>query len=137
MNPLRHQSWLRTARLVGVVYLLIIRISALPASHVQLWRLAAWLLSGFTFAAHINYENRRLHNSPRVSALHVALGVATGAVALALAGMVHDLSTGAGFRPAWLLALALLPAMTAIPAFLVALGAGALLTRLRPGTQTE
>jgi hypothetical protein len=137
MNPPRHYSWLRTALLVGVVYLLISRVSALPTTHVQLWRLAAWLLSGVAFAAHILYEHRRLRNSLRVGALHVALGVATGAVALALAGMVHDLSTGSGVRPAWFLALALLPAMTAIPAFLVALGAGALLTRLRPGTQAE
>jgi hypothetical protein len=134
MNLLPHQPWLRTALLVGAVYLVIGRVFSLPSTNVHLWRILAWFLSGVAFIVHMRYELWWLRNSPRVSAVHVALGVAIGAVALALAGMVYNLSTGSGLRPAWLLALALWPAITAIPAFLVALGTGALLARLRPGT---
>jgi hypothetical protein len=62
--------------------------------------------------------------------LHAAIAVAIGAFALALAGMIHSMSAGSSTRPAWLLALVLWPAFTAIPAFLVALMAAAVLARL-------
>lgn len=67
---------------------------------------------------------------------YVALAVAIGAFGLAVAGMVRSLPTGSGVRPLWLLALVLWPAVTAVPAFLVAWIAGAALTRFprRPET---
>lgn len=125
-------AWLRTALLVGVVYLLIGRVFALPADHLRWWRLAAWVASGGAYAAHIAYEHYRLGSSPRVSAAHVALAVAFGALLLAVAGMVHALVVASALRPTWLLALVVWPAVTAIPAFLGALVAGGVLARL-PG----
>jgi hypothetical protein len=44
--------------------------------------------------------------------------------------MIHSLSTASPFHPGWFLALAIWPAVTAIPAFLVALAAAAVLARL-------
>jgi disulfide bond formation protein DsbB len=124
------QAWLRTALLFGAGYFLIGRLFTLPADNVHVWRLAAWLVSGVAFAAHIAYEHFGLRNSPRPLALHVALAVAMGAVGLAIAGMIHSLRTTSVIRPAWLLALVIWPAVTAIPAFLGALVAGAALARL-------
>jgi hypothetical protein len=125
------RAWVGATLLVGAAYFLIGRGFALPASHVRVWRLAAWVLSGGAYAAHIAYERLRLGSSPRVTAWRAALAVAIGAFALALAGMIHSLSTGSGFRPMWLLALAVWPAVTAVPAFLVAVVAAAVLAHPR------
>jgi len=95
------------------------------------------MLSGLVYAAHIWYEHFRVHNPPRSTALHVALAVAIGAIGLALAGMIHSLSTGTALRPAWLLALVLWPAITASPAFLGALVATAILSRLQQRAGAE
>ncbi|MEO5616951.1 MAG: hypothetical protein ABIS67_04200 [Candidatus Eisenbacteria bacterium] len=129
MNASLRQAWVRAALLLAVVYLLVGRVFALPADHVHAWRLAAWMVSGVAYAAHVAYEHFRLRNSPRVTAMHVAVAVAMGAFALAVAGMIHSLSTPAGIRPAWLLAMVIWPAATALPAFLGALVAGAMLPR--------
>jgi hypothetical protein len=112
------KRWIRAALLVGVVYLFIGRVTILPAANIPAWRLAAWLISGVAYTAHIWYEHFRLLNPPRVAAVHVAVAVAIGGFGLAVAGMIHSLSTAAGFRPAWLLALVLWPAVTGVPAFL-------------------
>ena len=128
----RRPPWVRAALLLGVVYFLIGRLFAVPADHPRLWRLAAWLASGLAYAAHVAHEHFGLRHSPRLVALHAALAVAIGAIALAVAGMIHSLSAGAALGPSWLLALVIWPAATAIPAFLVALVAGAVLARLRP-----
>jgi hypothetical protein len=124
------QAWVRAALLFGVAYFLIGRVFALPADHVHAWRLAAWLVSGVAYAAHIGYEHFRLRNSPRSTAVHVAVAVAIGALGLAVAGMIHSLSTASTIRPAWLLALVIWPAVTGVPAFLGALVAAAILKRL-------
>ena len=129
MNAARRQAWLRAALLFGAVYFLIGKLFTLPAENVHTWRVAAWLVSGIAYAAHIAYEHFRLRNSPRLAALHVSIAVAVGAVSLALAGMIHSLSTTSAIRPAWLLALLIWPAVTAVPAFLGALVAEALLAR--------
>lgn len=125
----RRQPWILVALLVGIVYFLIGR-AAIPPDHVQVWRLAAWMLSAVAYAMHIGYEHFRLRTSTRVAALHVAVAVAIGAFGLAVAGMIRSLSTASSIRPAWLLALILWPAFTAIPAYLIALAAGAILRRL-------
>ena len=131
MSTERSQGWVLAALLVGVVYVIIGRVFAVPADHARAWRLAAWVVSGIAYAAHIGYERLTLRSSTRVAAVHVAVAVAIGAGGLALAGLIHSLSTGSELRPAWLLALVLWPAITAVPALLVALVAGAALTRLR------
>ena len=130
MDASRRQAWVRAALLLGLVYFLVGRGFTLPANNVGAWRVAAWMVCAIAYAAHIGYEHFRLRNSPRSGALHVAVGVAIGGFALAVAGMMHSLSTTSSIRPTWLLALVLFPAVTAIPAFLGALVAAALLRRL-------
>ena len=129
MNASVRRGWVPAALLVGVAYFIIGRGFTLPANHVQAWRLAAWLFSCAAYGAHIWYEHFRLREAPRSTALHAAVAVAIGAIGLALAGMIHSLSTGAALRPAWLLALVLWPAITAVPAFLVAFAVAAVLGR--------
>jgi hypothetical protein len=124
------RAWLPAALLVGAVYLLVGRLFAAPTTHVHAWRLAAWAVSAGAFAAHILYEHFRLRSSTRATALHAAVAVAIGAFGLAVVGMIHSMSTASGIRPAWRLALVVWPAVTAVPAFLVALVAAAVLTRL-------
>ncbi len=131
------REWVRAALLLGVVYLIIGRVFALPTTHVRVWRLAAWIISGGAYAAHIWYEHYRLRNPPRSTALHVAVGVAIGALALAVAGMIHSLSTASAIRPTWLLAIVLLPAITGVPAFLGALVAGTILRRFSRSADVE
>lgn len=121
------RAWFRAALLLGVGYFVIGKVFSLPADHVQAWRLAAWIVSGIAYAAHIRYEHFTLRNSPRLAALHVAVGVAIGAFALAVAGMIHSLTTTSTIRPAWLLAIVLWPVMTALPAFLGTFVIGSLL----------
>jgi hypothetical protein len=133
----RRQPWIRAALLVGVAYFVIGRVFAVPTGNLRLWRLAAWMLSGLAYAAHIWYEHFRLRSSTRSTALHAGLAVAIGAIGLALAGMIHSLSIGSPLRPAWLLALVLWPAITAIPAFLGALVAAAVLSRLQQRAGAE
>ena len=135
MIEARHPPWVWAALLIGLAYCVVGRVFALPTAHEQAWRLAAWLVSGAAFAAHIWYEHVRLHNPPRSLALHTAVAVALGAFALAVAGALHSLAVSSSIRPAWLLAFLVWPAVTAVPAFLVALATAAVLGRVqgRPG----
>jgi hypothetical protein len=121
--------------LAGLFYALVGILFAWPVEHVRAWRLAAWVVSGLAYAAHLGYEHFRLHNAPRRAALHVASAVALGALGLAVGANVHSLSvpSTAGHRRLLLIALAAWPAMTAVPAFLVALAAVRLLGRARLG----
>src|SRR5262249_3129598 len=109
------------------------RVFAWPTTHVQAWRYAAWAASGVAFAAHIAYEHFALRAAPRGLAGHTALAVALGAFVLAVAGMLHTRSTGAPLGARRLAALVARPAITAIPAFLVALVAASVLARRSPG----
>ena len=121
---------------VGVAYFVVgFGFAALTnpsvPDQVRAWRLAAWAVSAAVFAAHIGYEHFRLGNPPRATALHAAAAVAVGAFLLAVAATVHA-SLVASHAPYWrfLLALVVWPLVTALPAFLVALVAGALLAHL-------
>ena len=134
MDSSLHQPWIRAALLLGALYLVVGRLFAAPATYVQEWRLAAWMVCGVAFAAHIAYEHFRLRHSPLLVASHAALAVAIGALLLALAGMINSLWTTSALRPIWFLAIFLWPAFTAIPAFLVALVLATLLKHLRPRT---
>lgn len=129
MDAPHRQSWVRAPFLFGVAYLLIGRVFATPTDHVHLWRLAAWVVSGAVFAAHIGYEHFRLRHSPRTTAWHAALAVALGAFGLAVAGALRSLLTTSTMQLSWLLAFVVWPLVTAVPAFLVALVAGTLLAR--------
>jgi hypothetical protein len=66
-----------------------------------------------------------------LAALHVAFAVALGAFGLAAGANIHSLSTGSAnpHRQLLLLSLGIWPVMTALPAFLVALGASVVLGR--------
>ena len=98
----------------------------------EAWRLAAWLTSAAAFAAHIGYEHFRLRSSPRTTAWHAAAAVAVGAFALAVAANVHALRVAPSYNRLLAVALVVWPAMTAAPAFVVALAAAAGLARALP-----
>ena len=122
--------WIRALLLVAVAYVVIgVGFAALG------WRIAAWVASATIAAVHIGYEHYRLGSPPRATALHAAGAVALGAFGLALAANVHWLVAGtAGHRPP-LLALPVWPVITAVPAFVGALAAAAVLGRIhhKPG----
>jgi len=140
MTP--HQRWLPMALLVAVVYPVVgVAFAALanPSVSHQMrvpWRLAAWLVSAAAFAAHFGYEHFRLRSSPPRAAWHVAAAVALGAFALAVWVLVHGYwvpsSHQSPYAP-W--ALVVFPVVTGVPAFVVALVAGALLARMRRHSQ--
>lgn len=121
---------IRPALLVGAAYFVVGRAFTWPTAHVGAWRLAAWLTCGALFVAHIGFEHVRLHPPPRALAAHASLAVAVGAFLLAVAGMIHSLSRTSTSPLKWIVALVAWPAITAIPAFLVALLATTLLARL-------
>ena len=131
MDEPHRQSWVPAAVLLGIGYALVGIVFAVPATHVQAWRLAAWVVSAIGFAAHIAYERFGLRNSPRSAALHVAFAVALGAFGLAVGAVIHSLSAGSTnqHRQLLLLSLGIWPVMTALPAFLVALGTSVILAR--------
>jgi hypothetical protein len=137
MDESGHRRWLRGAILVGFVYFaagIIFAALAGATTSSQMratWRLAAWATSAFAFAAHIRYEYFRLRNSPPMTALHVSTAVALGAFSLAVAANIHARSAASSHQ--WSLAIALVawPVLTAVPAFVVALAATAVLTRTR------
>ena len=136
MNASR-QAWLPAALLVGVAYFLVGWAFGLPTSDVVFWRLSAWVVSGCAYVAHIAYEHYRLGGSPKVSASHVAVAVAIGAILLAVAGMLHSLLNTSTIRLTWLLALVVWPAVTAIPAFVGAFVTGVVLARLPRSTDAR
>jgi|SRR5437899_2961416 len=116
---------------VGVLFGQMAGAAASQQSGI-LWRLAAWATSGVLYATHIADEHFRLRSPRRSVALHVAMGVAIGAFGLALAATFRALLT-AQYRPNYVIALAAWPAITAFPAFLVALAVSAVLARIRRG----
>ena len=131
------QRWLPLALLVAIVYpavgiaFAVLDNQSAPAQ-IRIWRLAAWLVSAAAFWAHLAYEQFRLRTSPLRGALHVSLAVAIGAFALAVWVNLHGL-WAASIHPSRFapLALVLFPLLTGVPAFFVALVAGAALARLR------
>jgi hypothetical protein len=127
MNEPVHRPWLLPVVLFGIGYALVGILFALPTTHAQPWRLAAWAVSALGFGAHIAYERLQLRNTARSAALHVALAAALGAFGLAVSANVHALSTASGNQHRLLLALGIWPVITALPAFFVALGAVAIL----------
>ena len=120
--------------LVAVAYLVIgIVFGALAKSadvhHVRLWRLAAWVASAAVAAAQIGYEHYRLRSSPGPTARHAGGAVALGAFGLAVAANIHSLLAATPGKHSPLLALIAWPVITALPAFLAARVAAAVLAR--------
>src|SRR5262249_13924443 len=105
-----------------------------PVTHVQMWRLAAWVVSAFIYTAHICYERFRLGNSHARAALHAALGAAIGAFGLAVNANLHAMHLGTPTLHRVLLALSIVlwPLIIAIPVFCVAVPLSWLLTRVVP-----
>ena len=136
MGESRRQLWVRTAVFLGIGYALVGIVFAVPATHVQAWRLGAWVVSAIGYAAHIAYERFRLQNSPGWAALHVAFAVALGAFGLAVGANIHSLSVGSTqHRHFLLLSLGIWPVITALPAFLVAFGTNMVLGRVHRNRQ--
>jgi hypothetical protein len=131
MDAIGRQSWFGTATVIGVLYGVIGIVFALPSNQVRMWRLAAWVASAAVYATHIAYEHFRLRTSSRSTALHVAVAVAIGGFALAVAATIHSLVAPPNYaRSRFALALVVWPVITALPAFLVALAASAVLAHL-------
>jgi vacuolar-type H+-ATPase subunit I/STV1 len=131
MDATGRQRWLRTVILLGVVYLVVGiafgTFAGWSASNQMrvIWRLLAFLTSGVAFAVHIGYEQFRFGSSPRITALHTSMAVALGAFALAVAANVHAIGAASSNRGKLAFALVAFPALTAVPAFVVALLAAA------------
>lgn len=122
----RHtRPWLGVALLAGVVYFLIGWLTTFPGNQ-RFWRPAAWALSALVYTAHIWYEHFRRRGAGLSTSWHAALAVAIGGFVLAVAGPLRS----HGVHLNTLLALIVFPGVTAIPAFLVALAATAVLARL-------
>ena len=133
------RRWLGRAMLVGMLYLAVAMASAAlagAAATEQLrffWRLSAFAISAVVFAAHIGHEHFRLRSPARPTAWHSSVAVACGGFALALVANVHDLGSASGYRPRMLIALVAWPLLTAVPAYIVALVAAAVLGARRRG----
>ena len=131
--------WLFAVLLAGIAYLVIGLVSAdlaaRAATHrgVVGWRLAAWLLSGVVFAAHIVHDQFRLRLPLLPTAWHAAAGAALGAFGLAVAMNIHSYSLASDHRTFQLRVWSLLlwPLITFVPALIAALVASAILRRLR------
>ncbi len=118
--------------LVGVVYGVVgIVLGELAnqagPNQMRGWRLAAWVLSGIVFAAHIAYENFQLRSLPGRAALHSSLAVELGAFLLAVAANIHGLWVGSSHQRALAFALVAWPMLVGVPAFVVALVTSAVL----------
>ena len=139
MDASGRQRWLRTVILLGAVYLVIGiafgTFAGWSASNqmVVTWRLLSFFTSAVVFAVHIGHEHFRLGNSPLLTASHASMAVAVGAFGIAVAANVHGLVTSNRQR-SLIFALVAFPALTAIPAFVVALVAAAGLALSRRST---
>lgn len=132
MQASDRRSWLGAAAVIGIAYAFVGIAFAVPATHVRAWRLAAWVVSAAVFGAHMLYERFRLQSAPVLAALHAASAVALGAFGLAVGANIHSFSTGSTgqHRQLLRLSLAIWPIITALPAFIVALGISVVLARV-------
>ena len=127
MDTSDRKQWIRAVILLGAIYFVFgILFAALAGSSASnamrvTWNRLGFLASVVAFAVHIGYEHFRLKNPPRITALHVSLGVALGGFALAVSANLHGLQVGSSHQPSLLLALVAWPALTGVPAFVVAL----------------
>src|SRR5713101_1513644 len=131
MNATDRQRWFRMVFLLGAVYFVFgIAFAAFASWYASnsmrvTWNRLGFLASGVAFALHIGYEHLRLRNSPLITAWHVSIAVALGAFALAVSANVHGYRVGSSNKRLLAFALVAWPAITAVPAFVVALIASA------------
>ncbi len=121
---------LLAAALYVVIALGSVALDRASGDGIHAWRLAAWLASAVVAATQIWYEHYRLSGPPARTALRAAASVALGAFGLAVSAYLRSLRTPGEHR--LLIALVVWPVMTAVPAFLAALGITTLLARLSP-----
>jgi hypothetical protein len=119
---------------VGISFALIAN-SSVSIIIRNIWRWAAFLVSGIIFLLSIAYEHYRLYNPFLLTAIHVSLGVALGAFGLAAAANFQALWTSSENHSSIALALILWPILTAIPSFLVAFAIAAIMRQLRPNSK--
>lgn len=137
MDESNRRRWFPMVVLLGAMYFVFgVAFAALAgssgsASMRGTWNRLGFLTSAVAFALHLGYEHFRLRNSPLITALHVAAAVALGAFALAVRVNVNGFRMGASNQGLRAFALVAWPAITAVPAFAVALIAAALLRRPR------
>jgi len=137
-DGVRRRPWFWTALRLGLVYVVIGLISSAlsgAAGSPQMrfaWRFGAYVVSAIAFAIHVRYEYVTAHSAPTTTALHAATGVALGAFFLAAAAMIRAQLYGGPNPAGHVIALVAWPAITAIPAFIAALAATALLGRTQP-----
>ena len=118
--------------IVGIVFGALGNPSVAPALRT-FWRLAAWCACAVTFGVHFFYECRLLHSRVLATAAHTSLAVALGASLLAVWINIHGLwAVSAHHSPLAPLALVIFPLVTGVPAFFVALVAGAMLNQIGP-----
>lgn len=135
-TPVR-AHWRVTALLAGALYTVVgvafgMFAGAAATEPLRLaWRWSAFVVSGFVFIAHVAHEQLRLRSPARSLAGHAAGGAALGGLGLALAANLHELASATGYRPRLLIALFAWPALTAVPAFVIALLLATLLGRER------
>ena len=120
--------------LLGAVYFVFgvafAAFASRSASHSmrETWNRLGFLASAVAFALHIGYEHIRLRHAPLITAAHGSIAVALGALALAVSANVHGYRVGSGNQRLLAFALVAWPAITAVPAFVVALVVAAGLT---------
>ena len=96
------------------------------------WRWAAWIVSAGAFGWQIVYERIRIGSSSVVAAGHASAAAAVAAFGLAVAANIHRYLVSSDEHAFALgLSLAIWPAITAVPAFFVALVGASLLARPR------
>ena len=136
-NLQNRPAWIDHAILIGIVYAVIGVFFAVPSTHVQSWRYAAWIASAIVYASHICFEYFRERNSAKSTALHVASAVAIGGLGLAIGALFHSLFVPPNYsRWRFGLALMLWPILTGLPAYAVALVITVLLNLFRPSKST-
>jgi hypothetical protein len=136
VSTIDSRRWAGIAAIVGAVYAAIglwFPNPAAPSEHQFAWRLAAWIVSGVVFAGHIAWEQLGAHSPVRATALRATLAAALGAFLLAAVAGVRAWLHGSERLVLHVIALVAWPLLVAIPAFLVALAAAAVLARVRPG----
>lgn len=132
-----NSRWFPMALIVGVLYFLFGVGFATLASWVTTnsgrvtWNRLGLLISAVAFALHIAYEHFRIRASPLLNATHVSTAVVLGAFALAVNANIHGYRVGSNNKRLLAFALVAWPAITAIPAFVVALTTAALLALKR------
>ena len=130
------RGWISTGLIFALVYpaagLLFPLAVHQPASAPMrvIWRLVPWVLSLAAVLSQVLFERLRLHSTVRQAAWHTAAAAAFGGLLMAAAGPARG-HWGTATQQRGLAALFLWPVIMAVPAFVVALGFGAAVGRLR------